>query len=328
MNALRSLSPSATLMLVLVAATVPAATEAGQRTAAAKAPQQAAPAGPNVEAAPANPNIEEREVFLRRDQTLAAAQQLAAAQAKQPQQQQGGGLAGLGRRLGRGNGVNLAEGAKALLQVHAATAAAVGTQFVIVAIGNEEDREKVRTSLAEVQTRTLLLYVNQDLQDTQHDHTPLKSGIPGLGSLTAMNIWFYKPSPGMAVDRAPDQVMPMRGASPKVWATLFAAAGDISMATTEVTKSLTSKPAAGNTPGATGAPAPAAAGGINVGDVLVPKIANVKVMATPSDTGKTVMTLTKADELVVIGAERDGFVQVQGASGEGWVKLSLFNKQP
>ena len=50
---------------------------------------------------------------------------------------------------------------------------------------------------------------------------------------------------------------------------------------------------------------------------VVPKIANVKLMAEPSDTAKTVATLGRADELVVIGAPKDGFVNVQGAGGSG-----------
>ncbi len=59
------------------------------------------------------------------------------------------------------------------------------------------------------------------------------------------------------------------------------------------------------------------------GDVVMPKIANVKVMAEPSDTAATVATLGRADELVVIGGVANGFVNVQGASGAGWVKVVL-----
>jgi hypothetical protein len=63
------------------------------------------------------------------------------------------------------------------------------------------------------------------------------------------------------------------------------------------------------------------------GDVLAPKIANVKMMAEPSDTAKTIATLTRTDELVVIGAEKDGFIHVQGSNGSGWVKIVLMNKR-
>jgi hypothetical protein len=64
----------------------------------------------------------------------------------------------------------------------------------------------------------------------------------------------------------------------------------------------------------------------NEGDVLSPKIANVKLMAEPSDAAKTVATLPRTEELVVVGEEKNGFIQVQGAGGAGWVKIVLMNK--
>jgi len=65
----------------------------------------------------------------------------------------------------------------------------------------------------------------------------------------------------------------------------------------------------------------------NEGDVLVPKIANVKLMADPSDAAKAVATLGRGDELVVIGKVKDGFVNVQGANGSGWIKTVLVQKR-
>jgi hypothetical protein len=67
--------------------------------------------------------------------------------------------------------------------------------------------------------------------------------------------------------------------------------------------------------------------GYNEGDVVVPKIANVKLMAGPSDTAKVVANLPRGEEMVVIGAEKDGFLNVQGSSGAGWVKKVLVNRQ-
>ncbi|MGB7219122.1 MAG: CsgG/HfaB family protein [Vicinamibacterales bacterium] len=63
------------------------------------------------------------------------------------------------------------------------------------------------------------------------------------------------------------------------------------------------------------------------GDVLSPKIANVKLMAEPSDSAKTLATLARNDELVVVGAEKDGFVNVQGAAASGWIKIVLVQKR-
>jgi curli biogenesis system outer membrane secretion channel CsgG len=62
------------------------------------------------------------------------------------------------------------------------------------------------------------------------------------------------------------------------------------------------------------------------GDVLVPKIANVKLMAGPSDTAKPLATLSRGDELVVIGKATDGFINVQGANASGWVKIVLVTR--
>ena len=80
--------------------------------------------------------------------------------------------------------------------------------------------------------------------------------------------------------------------------------------------------------------AEAAAGGatkagavFSEGDVLLTKIANVRLYSQPTDTAKPVgATLARGEELVVIGAEKDGFVNVQGAAGSGWVKTVLVTK--
>jgi hypothetical protein len=76
----------------------------------------------------------------------------------------------------------------------------------------------------------------------------------------------------------------------------------------------------------------AAAGGktaatFREGDVLVPKIAGIKLLAGPSDTAKVVATLTRADEFIVSGEEKDGYVQVQGANASGWVKITMMQKR-
>ena len=78
----------------------------------------------------------------------------------------------------------------------------------------------------------------------------------------------------------------------------------------------------------------AAAGGktkagaaFNEGDVVVPKIANIKMLAGAADSAKTIATLARGEELVVTGGEKDGFIQVQGANGAGWVKIVLVQKR-
>jgi curli biogenesis system outer membrane secretion channel CsgG len=59
------------------------------------------------------------------------------------------------------------------------------------------------------------------------------------------------------------------------------------------------------------------------GQMLVAKIANVRVYDGPSKDGKVVATLTKSDELVASGEVKNGFVQVDAARFSGWVQRTL-----
>lgn len=65
----------------------------------------------------------------------------------------------------------------------------------------------------------------------------------------------------------------------------------------------------------------------NEGDVLTAKIAGVKVLATPADGAKTIGTLARGEEVVFLGKDENGWLQVQGAAGEGWVKKALVGRQ-
>jgi hypothetical protein len=78
----------------------------------------------------------------------------------------------------------------------------------------------------------------------------------------------------------------------------------------------------------------AAAGGttkagavFNEGDVIVPKIPNIKVYALPAETAKVVATLARGEEVVVVGGEKDGYINVQTASATGWVRATLVQKR-
>ncbi len=77
----------------------------------------------------------------------------------------------------------------------------------------------------------------------------------------------------------------------------------------------------------------AAAGGktkagdvFNEGDVLYPKIANVKILSGPADSAKAVGTLAKGSEMIYMGEEQDGFLKVETGSGGGWVKKILVTR--
>ena len=71
---------------------------------------------------------------------------------------------------------------------------------------------------------------------------------------------------------------------------------------------------------------PKAGAMFNEGEVLHPKIANVKILSRPSDNGETVTTLSKDEQIVYMGQERDGYLRVEAANGKGWVKKVLVTR--
>lgn len=70
----------------------------------------------------------------------------------------------------------------------------------------------------------------------------------------------------------------------------------------------------------------ATANGWNEGDVLRTKIANVKLQDAPGSNGRTIASLARGEELVYMGKEKEGYVKVQGGSGEGWVSKALLKR--
>jgi Curli production assembly/transport component CsgG len=62
------------------------------------------------------------------------------------------------------------------------------------------------------------------------------------------------------------------------------------------------------------------------GDVVVPKIPNIKLVAQPADDAKVVATLARNDEMVVMGEQKNGYINVQSATASGWVKVVLVFK--
>jgi len=64
----------------------------------------------------------------------------------------------------------------------------------------------------------------------------------------------------------------------------------------------------------------------NEGDTIVPKIGNLKVFASPAESAKTVATLSKGEEMIFMGEEKDGFLKIESGSGGGWVKKVLVTR--
>jgi hypothetical protein len=79
--------------------------------------------------------------------------------------------------------------------------------------------------------------------------------------------------------------------------------------------------------GASGTETVKAGASFQDGDVLVPKIPNIKLLGAAAEGSKVLATLAKTDELVFLGDEKSGYVKVQGSSSEGWVKKTLVVKK-
>jgi len=62
------------------------------------------------------------------------------------------------------------------------------------------------------------------------------------------------------------------------------------------------------------------------GDVMIPKINGVKVLRAPSDGAGELQSLTKNDEVLLLGEETNGFVKVTATRGDGWVKAILLRR--
>jgi len=228
------------------------------------------------------------------------------------------------------------EAARLVVQDLALQASANNTKTVVVIIGSEDDRTKVKASMTTVHRRVVLALLDRSVKDETNDNSAVGAGLSDQLTGSATNVWVFIPRSGQKAHK-PDQTLSTRVMTDKIWTGIFAADGDLPVEAATLTNSVTGRPAPATSPapetrGTSGetaaAPAsPAVAGAaLLVGDVVKPKIAGVKLMAQPSDSAKAVATLTKTDELVVTGGEKDGFTNVQGASGAGWIKTVMLAK--
>lgn len=80
------------------------------------------------------------------------------------------------------------------------------------------------------------------------------------------------------------------------------------------------------TAAAPAAPVTAAGAVYQEGDVLFPKIDGIALQSEPADAARPLGKLAKADEMIFLGKEQGGFLNVQHAKGAGWVKKILVRK--
>ena len=62
------------------------------------------------------------------------------------------------------------------------------------------------------------------------------------------------------------------------------------------------------------------------GDVLITKIAGVKVMRQPRDNGGELQTLGRNEEVILAGEDQNGYTKVTTSRGDGWVKAILLRR--
>jgi hypothetical protein len=68
------------------------------------------------------------------------------------------------------------------------------------------------------------------------------------------------------------------------------------------------------------------ANAFNVGDTIQGKIGGVKVLGSANASGKVLFSLKKGEEVVVVEPDKNGFLKVQSANGEGWVDQRLMRR--
>ncbi len=72
---------------------------------------------------------------------------------------------------------------------------------------------------------------------------------------------------------------------------------------------------------------PVKAGAVfEAGDIITGKIGGLRMYSQPSKTSKVIASLAKGEEVIYTGNEKNGFLSVQGNSGEGWVEKILVRK--
>ncbi|MGE3704649.1 MAG: hypothetical protein AB7I13_05205 [Vicinamibacterales bacterium] len=287
------------------------------------------PAGRGSSAEAGGPLVE-RAVNLSRNLIDTAAQQRTAGTAGSAAR--GGGGRFLQKMTNAVNGDEARQkAAQEILEAEASTEASRG-RTVVVVIGGEADRDKVRTSLGTPLRQVTLLFVDTAVADERTDNGAIFGGLAGMAKGMATNLWIYLPSPGDAHRRRPNQVLSTEVASPTLWTGLFALDGDVPP---QLPSAMNGQGFRSNPAGTPASPEPQArvgagapvTGAMAEGDVLSPKIAGVKILAQPSADAAVIAVLSKADEVVVIGGERNGYINVEGAAGRGWTNAKLFLKR-
>ena len=293
-------------------------------------PAAAAPAAPTPTTAlptPSNKKVSIVPVYLDRAAVKRVADAMPAAK-----NSKGGGILGSLKKTVEGD-KNVIEAAKKVLETRMQSVDSSGNATVVVVIGGDAELNQVVESLSRVDRPVRIAYVDKAFENDNYDNTVLTSGLIGGVKDAADNLWIYMPRGKGALRPKPNKVLSVKLATATFWNGFFASTGDA--IDVDQLKSLAPKSdaptpdSAAATSSASGSEAfvPVAGGAFAIGDVVTPKISNVKVLADPSANSKILGTVAKTDELVIAGAPKNGFVFVEGATVKGWVSLTLVAKR-
>jgi len=59
------------------------------------------------------------------------------------------------------------------------------------------------------------------------------------------------------------------------------------------------------------------------GDILKPKIGGVQVHVNPDDSSAVIVKLSKEDDVLYLGIEKDGFYKIKSSKGDGWIESMM-----
>lgn len=66
---------------------------------------------------------------------------------------------------------------------------------------------------------------------------------------------------------------------------------------------------------------------IKTGDVMQSKLAKLKLLSEPSKKSPSLGTISKSDEMIFMGEEKEGFYRVTTEDSEGWVDKLLVQRR-
>jgi hypothetical protein len=213
---------------------------------------------------------------------------------------------------------------------------------VITVLGSAQDLDKAISSLAQVQRRVAVAFLDVTKSDERVDNTGMKAGIADAATRSLENVWVFLARNRRSPRDRPDHVLPARALTATTWNGLFAADGDavnVSQlrgvgagrgSAAPVTALTSSAGTASSEAAMSASTIPAstipASFPFAKGDVVTPRIGGMKVYREASASSVVAGSAARGDEFVVEdGALVNGMVRVAG-NVSGWVNPALLKK--